>query len=56
MFKNEISAFRENEASERSAWERECRQRLDEDWKNKEAGLRQQYKAERDAELVNENS
>lgn len=36
---NELSTFRENEASERAAWERECRQRLDEDWKSKESGF-----------------
>ena len=38
---NEIAAIRESEASERASWERDCRQRLDEEWKSKETGLNQ---------------
>jgi hypothetical protein len=38
FFQNEITSFRENETSERAAWERECRQRLDDEWKAKESG------------------
>lgn len=48
---NEISSLKENEASERSDWERNCRQRLDEEWKQQEDGLRDKFRKERDSEL-----
>ena len=48
---NELSALHESAAAEREEWERQCRQRLDEEWKMKEEGLRDKYKKERDTEL-----
>ena len=46
-----MTSLKENEATERIEWERKCRQRLDEEWKQQEDGLRERFRKERDAEL-----
>ena len=46
-----MTALKESEATERIEWERKCRQRLDEEWKQQEDGLRERFRKERDAEL-----
>ena len=43
--------MRETEVTERKEWERKSRQRLDEEWKLQEDGLRERFRKERDAEL-----
>ena len=43
--------MKESEATERIEWERKCRQKLDEEWKSQEEGLRERFRKERDAEL-----
>ena len=46
-----MTAFKEAEAADRFAWERKCQQKLDEDWKQQEEGLRERFRRERDSEL-----
>ena len=48
---NEIATLKETEVTERKEWERKSRQRLDEEWKLQEDGLRERFRKERDAEL-----
>ena len=38
-----MTALKESEATERIEWERKCRQRLDEEWKQQEDGLRERF-------------
>ena len=44
-------ALRETEATERADWERKCRQKLDEEWKQQEDAIREKFRKERDTEL-----
>ena len=46
-----MSVLKENENSERAEFERECRQKLDSEWQQKESKLAAKFKSERDAEL-----
>lgn len=46
-----MTALKEVEAEERTSWERKCRQKMDEEWKQQEEGLRERFRKERDAEL-----
>ena len=50
-FQNEVANIREAETEDRSKWERKCRQRLDDEWKAQEDGLRDKFRKERDSEL-----
>lgn len=43
--------MKENEASERAEWEKQCRDRLDDEWREKESKLAGKFKFERDEEL-----
>lgn len=38
-----MTSLKESEATERIEWERKCRQRLDEEWKQQEDGLRERF-------------
>ena len=44
-------ALKETEATERDNWERKCRQKMGEEWKQQEDGLRERFRKERDTEL-----
>ena len=44
-------ALRENEATDRQEFERKCRQKLDEEWKQQEDAIREKFRKERDTEL-----
>ena len=46
-----MANLKEAEAAERTDWERKCRQKLDEEWKQQEDGLRDKFRKERDSEL-----
>ena len=48
---NEMTSLREVEAEERNDWERKFKQKMDEEWKQQEDGLRERFRKERDAEL-----
>ena len=48
---NELNSLREAEGEEKIAYERECRVRMEEEWKTREAVLRGKFKSERDEEL-----
>lgn len=43
IFQSEMTSLKESEATERIEWERKCRQRLDEEWKQQEDGLRERF-------------
>ena len=47
----ELAILKENEASERAEWEKDCRNRLDDEWREKESKLAGKFKFERDEEL-----
>ena len=51
FFQSEMASLKESEAAERLEWDRKCRQKLDEEWKQQEEGLRERFRKERDAEL-----
>ena len=44
-------ALKETEATERADWERKCRQKMDEEWKQQEESIREKFRKERDTEL-----
>ena len=51
LFQNEIANMREGESEERAKWERKCRQKLDDEWRAQEDGLREKFLKDRDSEL-----
>ena len=48
---NELAVLKEAETTEKAHYEREYREKMEEEWKNREMTLRGKFKAERDEEL-----
>ena len=46
-----MTSLKETEAAERLDWERKCKHKMEEDWKQQEDGLREKFRRERDSEL-----
>lgn len=51
MHQAELSHIKDNETSDRAAWERELREQIETEWRGKEAALEAKFKAEKDSEI-----